>query len=110
MMNFNWQIQSQLQKNNLKSGLQLITIKANSNINYMRSELNKSKQLIEQFQDTVKKAKDRGKEECLEKYDKLKITIEKDTETKVMQLLLYCPNSYPYNYKIFITSYVLQTM
>ena len=78
----------QLQKDNLKSDLELKTIKADSNIKYLRSELNKSKQLVEQFQEAVKKAKDKGKEEFFEKYDKLKMTIEKDTETKVVELVL----------------------
>lgn len=44
--------------------------------------------MIEQFQEAVKKAKDRGKEKFSKKYDKLKMTIVKDTETKVTQLLL----------------------
>ena len=78
----------QLQEDNLKSDLELKTIKADSNIEYLRSELNKSKQLVEQFQEAVDKAKDRSKEEFLKKYDKLKMTIEKDTETKVVQLVL----------------------
>ena len=53
----------------------------------MRSELNKSKQLVEQFQETVAKAKDRGEEELSQKYDELKMAIVKDTKTSVMQLL-----------------------
>ena len=88
-MRFKWQIQSQLQKDlyNLKSHLELKAIKANSNISCLRSELIKSKQLVEQFQKAVNKVKDKGKEEFSEKHDKFKLTIEKDTEAKVMQII-----------------------
>ena len=54
----------------------------------MRSELIKSKLLVEQFQKAVKKVKDKGKEEFTEKHDKFKLTIEKDIEAKVMQVIL----------------------
>ena len=85
---YNSQVQLQLQEDKLKSDLELKTIKADSNIKYLRSQLNKSKQLVEQFQEAVDQAKDKGKEEFCKNYDKLKMTIEKDTETKVVQLLL----------------------
>ena len=80
----------QLQKDlhNLKSGLELKKIKANSNISCVQSELIKSRQLVKQFQKAVEGVKDRSKEELLKRCDQLKMTIVKDTETKVMQLLL----------------------
>ena len=77
----------QLQQDNLKSDLELKTAEAYSNIKYLRSELNKSKQLVEKFQEAVEKAKDKGKE-SFKNYNKLKMTTEKDTETKVVQLVL----------------------
>ena len=40
------------------------------------------------YHKAVEEVKDRGKEEFSKKFDKLKMTIEKDTETKVVQLVL----------------------
>ena len=73
-MHFNCQIQLHLVLNTLKTNV--------------RSELNESKQMVEQFHKAVEETKDRGKEEFSKKFGKLKMTIEKDTETKVVQLVL----------------------
>ena len=75
----------------------------------MRSGLNKSKQLVEQFQEAVEKAKNRGKEELSKKYDEVKMAIEKDTETKVVELMLdklnYSIGEYDKKFKKMLPNY-----
>lgn len=102
-------MQLQQDLDNLKSELELKTKKADINIGYIQSELNKSKQLVEQFQEAAKKAKEIGKEELSEKCDKLMGTIEKDLATKVMQLLQnklgYCYEEFEKKFKKIVPNY-----
>ena len=70
----------------LKLELEAKTNKANKQINYLQSELSKSKQLVKQFQEAAEKAKERDKSMEGE-HEKVKDSVEKDTTAKVIKVL-----------------------
>lgn len=83
------QLQQDLETTRLQ--LDLKAKGANTEIDNLQSELNKSKLLKEQFERDAEKTKE-GKEKLLEEHEKLKKTIEteRDTITKVADKLNHC--------------------
>ena len=82
------QLQYQQDLKTLKLELETQTNKANEKINYLKSELSKSKQMVERFQEATEKAKERESDKPMEEeHEKVKDSIEKDTTAKVLKIL-----------------------
>ena len=80
------QLKYQQDLKTLQLELETKTNKANKKINYLKSELSKSKQMVEQFQEATEKAKERDKP-IEEEHEKVKDSVDKDTSAKVLKVL-----------------------
>ena len=74
----------------LKSVIESKTKEANN----LQTELDESKNMVEQFREAAKKSKERGKEKLSEVNEKLRETIEEDTASKVADKLLELENKF----------------